>query len=46
LKTVAFYRQIPSADAEADREPFATFAKQNMSALIAHEYSDSAIIVD
>src|SRR5262245_37228259 len=46
LKTVAFYRQIPSADVEADRKPFAAFAEQTMSALIAHEYKNSPTIVD
>ena len=33
-KTVAFYRQIPSADAKMHRELFAASAEQSMSALI------------
>jgi hypothetical protein len=34
-KTVAFYRQIPSADVWAHRKPFAAPAEQSMSTLIA-----------
>jgi hypothetical protein len=34
-KTVAFYRQIPSANVEPDRKPFAAVGEQSMSALIA-----------
>jgi hypothetical protein len=34
-KTVAFYRQIPTADAEMHSELFAGFAEYNVSALIA-----------
>jgi hypothetical protein len=35
LKTVAFYRQIPSADAKMRRERFAAFANKGVSALIS-----------
>src|SRR5262249_30869828 len=45
-ETVASYRQIPSADVEADRKLFAASAEQNVSVLIAHEYSGNAMIVD
>ena len=46
-KTVAFYRQIPRADAKTDTcEPFAASANKAMSALIDHEHSDSPTIVD
>jgi len=34
-RTVAFYRQIPSADVEAHRKLFAASAEQSISALIA-----------
>jgi hypothetical protein len=44
-KTVAFYRQIPSADAKMHRELFADSA-ESVSALIAHEHSNSPTIVD
>ena len=40
-KTVAFYRQIPSADAKMHREPFAASAEESVTALITYEHSDS-----
>ena len=45
-KTVASYRQIPSADAKMHHEPFAASSAETLTALIAHKYTGSAMIVD
>ena len=45
-KTVAFYRQIPSAKAKMHRELFAASAEESVSALICKRIATLQSIVD
>ncbi|PYI95521.1 MAG: hypothetical protein DME98_16050 [Verrucomicrobia bacterium] len=45
-ETVAFYRQIPSADAKIHRELFTGSIEESVSALIGHDHSNTPKIVD